>query len=873
LLRQAFEIGRTMDRLLAEGIGPEKLMSSEIVGLVLDQAKHWEDSTRAFLAVQSLWRQELEARGEVDAAARRNLLFDHAARRWRENPPPNPVVAAGVTSASPALARLLRVVCELPRSAVIFPDLDIGLDDAVWAGLGVAGAPDEAGDPPFGIGDAVTHPQYHLKLLLNRMGVARGEVQPWHRAGIAAAPTERSRAISSLFLPPAASASWASLPAERRRLSGVRLMETAHPGEEAQAIAILIRRALAEPERRIALITPDRSLASRVVAHLRRWGIEADDTAGRPLPQTAAGRVLLLLAEVLAQDAAPVPLLALLEHPLVRAGEARAAWLEHARALDLALRGPRPAPGLAPLRAVVARDGSAGLTLWWAELEAVLLPLLTLADELPLASVFDRLCAAAEVLCGTALWGGADGRALAAFIDELREAAREVGTIVAARDLPVVLRDAMDRVAVRPPWGGHPRVALYGLLEARMSRADLVICGGLTEGSWPARPVPDALLPPAVLRALGVPGAEFRIGLAAHDLASALGAPQVVLSYARRDEGGPVIASRFVLRVRALLGELADSHEELEAVRLARDIDDAPLAPAYQVPRPMPSREQRLVGVSATSLDSLLGQPYVFYAKSILNLRSLDLLDANPTAAWRGIAAHDILHRWFKEAGAQKGQLLPIATDVLNRLSAHPLMRALWRPRLLAALEWIEARAADDAADGQRTIADCEVDGSILVKGIRVHARADRIDRLAGNQLAIVDYKSGKPPSGKQVERGYALQLGIIGLIAQEGGFPGISGEPSLFEYWSLGSSKESSTGFGYWQTPIRVGKKTTGLLPEEFLDLSKAKLVEALDGWILGDKPFTAEVSPDFKGYNDFDQLMRLDEWQARAIRDEELA
>ena len=113
---------------------------------------------------------------------------------------------------------------------------------------------------------------------------------------------------------------------------------------------MLVRGALEVPERRVALVTPDRGLAGRVVAQLRRWDIQADDTAGRPLPQTPAGRVLLLLAEVIAEDVAPVPLIALLTHPLARIDANRPAWLDKARAFDLALRGPRRGVGLAPLR-------------------------------------------------------------------------------------------------------------------------------------------------------------------------------------------------------------------------------------------------------------------------------------------------------------------------------------------------------------------------------------------------------------------------------------------------------------------------------------------------------------------------------------------
>jgi ATP-dependent helicase/nuclease subunit B len=141
---------------------------------------------------------------------------------------------------------------------------------------------------PFGREDALTHPQYHLKLLLNRMGVARGEVEPGTAPG-RRRPPERSRAISNLFLPPAASARWVDLPERQRRLrrapDGKRASRRGGAGHRHPDA-----RGAGKPEKRVALVTPDRGLAGRVVAHLRRWGIMANDTAGLPLPQTAAGR-------------------------------------------------------------------------------------------------------------------------------------------------------------------------------------------------------------------------------------------------------------------------------------------------------------------------------------------------------------------------------------------------------------------------------------------------------------------------------------------------------------------------------------------------------------------------------------------------------
>jgi ATP-dependent helicase/nuclease subunit B len=860
LLRQARALAQAMDRLAVEDVELDALLDPEVIGLVGDLAEHWQRGTAQFARILARWRSRCEERGEIDAPVRRNRLLAHITERWRHQAPDFPVVAAGVTSAAPAVARLLRVVSELPLGAVILPDLDLTMPQSVWDALGAAGNADHPDAPVFARGDVATHPQYHLKLLLARMGIARGEVQAWHRSGLAAAPPERSRAISNLFLPPQASTVWAELPAEARRLSGVRLMETAHPEEEAQAIAILVRQALAAPEKRVAVITPDRDLAQRLVAHLERWGIAADDTAGRPLSQMPAGRVLLELAGIAATAAAPVPLLALLGHPLVRRGEGRAAWLERVRQLDLALRGPRPGPGLAAIRsAVLAKEKDhPGLGAWWDETAMLLEPLLDDAAPPSLALRLDRFAEVAEALCGSAIWAEADGRALAAFVEQWREAAQGSALPVAGADLHALLSDALAEVAVRPPYGGHPRLAIYGLLEARMSRAELVICAGMTEGKWPAAPAPDPLLAPAVLRTLGIPGADFRIGLAAHDLAAALGAPVVVLSHAARDAAGPVIPSRFLLRIRAMLGR--ELQHETEAVRIARTLDKAPPAPLYPRPAPSPSAEQRRVSIASTALDRLRSDPYQFYASAIMGLRTLDPLDAATTAAWRGTAVHEVLRLWH-EGGSKRGELLPLAERTLAEMSAHPFMRGLWRPRLLAALGWVEDHNAGLALQGRAPVL-WEKTGAVEIMGVKLHGRADRLDRLADGTLAVVDYKTGKPPSGKMVQEGYALQLGLVALIAERGGFAGIGGKVHGFEYWSL---QKKSDVFGYCEEPMPGGRKKHGLSREDFVPETLRYLVEAIEKWIIGSEPFTARPNPDLPGYTDYDQLMRLEEWQGR--------
>ncbi len=874
-LRLAREISRAMDRLLVEEKTPEDLMSEDVLGMLGDLSGHWQNSIRLFARVQARWLARLAELGEVDAATRRNLLFERARKGWREAPPEEPIVAAGVTSASPALARMLRAIADLPQGAVILPDLDLAMEETAWEELGRAGAAPEPGGTVFGRADALTHPQYHLKLLLERMGLAREEVRPWHRRGLSAAEPARSRAISSLFLPPQASKSWVTLGAEKRQLPGLRTLTSATSEEEAQAIALLVREALEVPGKRAAVISADRSLARRVVQHLARWNISADDTAGRPLSLTPAGRLFAQIARLAGEGAEPVSLVAALSHPLVGSGDgqARSEWLAHLRRFERQLRGPAPATGLAPLRQAANDTSSAQVTAWWEAVEADLAPVLNLPDDTHLAEALDRVSAACEALAGEAVWAREDGRALARMVEDMRYHAGECATRIARADLAGVLRDAMDEIAVRPPYGGHPRVAVYGLLESRMARADLVICAGLNEGTWPQTLSPDSLLAPGVLRALGVPGSEFRIGLAAHDLAGAMGAPEVVLSRAQRDQEGPTRPSRFLLRVEALLGEdQAAKHRDTRTPALLPRIDRAPppVENAYPRPAPNPSPQLRRVSISATALDRLLGDPYQFYAQKILGLRPLDPLAADPFSdpALRGTLVHAILDGWHKARVTDPAlPLIPYAHEALAASNPHPLLWGLWRPRIMAALARFENWINLAAEDG-RTVALTESWGAMTYLGVRVFGQADRIDHLPDGTLAIVDYKTGSAPSKKETAAGYRLQLGVLGLIARHGGFranreapaeTALRAQASVFEYWSLRKKGEE---FGEISVPMKLSARETGLEPDEFLPLHEAKLTEAIERYILGTAPFVAKENPDYPGYSDYDQLMRLEEW-----------
>ena len=840
-LRLAADLARTLDALLIEEVAPAAL--HDAVGEAAELARHWELSLAKLQLMYEEWPAILRQEDGLDLAERRNRLLRRVAERWSIEPPSGFSLAAGITTAAPAVAALVGTVARMPRGMVVLSGLWLAdvFPKEEWDSLG----PDQRGR------GETAHPQFHLKLLLDRIGIARDEVQRWHWSGRAASPPARSRAVANAMAAPEYSHKWESLRASERRLSGIRLAELADGAAEAQAIALALREALETPGKTAALVTPDRLLAGRVSALLRRWGIQADDSAGRPLSEVAPGTLLLGIASAAAEELAPVPLLALLKHPLVGGeSEERAEWLEHVRALDRAFRGPRPPAGLPGLDAWFAQKRVTRA--WTAVRDRVVELDGMLREPLPLSRFATLIGKAATALSGEPVWRGPDGRMAAELIAELEASQSAAQLTVSAEDAVPLLRQLLEERAVRPPYGGHPRIFIWGLLEARLQRADLVVLGGLNEGVWPALPAPDPWLPPKVRATLGVPTLEFRIGLAAHDFASALGAPEVLITRSRRDSRSPTVASRFLLRLDAISGGLP---RDRVLERITRALDNPGSPHPVDRPAPAPAEDQRPKDIWVTQVDRLKADPFAFYASAMLRLKLLDPVDADYSARWKGDEVHKVFQAWLEHDDCHPDKLRVRAERLLAEETIHPMPRALWAPRLLEAIDWIADLERKNQSEGRKPL-KAEITGEAPLAGIVVHGRADRIDRLPDGGLAIVDYKTGKPPSRKAVENGFALQLGLLGLIGRNGGFEEVTGEAEVFEYWSLIRDRG---GFGKC---VRADKDMSD---GEFLERAYRSFAEAAARWLNGSEPFTAKLNPAYAPYGDYDQLMRLEEWYGR--------
>jgi len=388
----------------------------------LELAKHWEISADFLRLAVEAWPARLNEIGLTDMTARRVALLRALGRRWRENPPPGVMVAAGSTGAAPATAALLTAIAEAPQGAVVLPGLDQDLAEDAWRKVGEQ------------------HPQGSMKRLLELAGVERGDVAVWSppSAGDGSGRWRR-RIINEALRPAEATNDWlnqiAKLKAESAAervdpiaegLTGLSIIVARHEEEAAGAAALLLREALETPGRTAALVTPDAALARGVSARLSRWGVVADSSAGAPLAGLPVGVLTSVMAKAVVDPFDPVLLLALAKHPFARFGldldelTRRAARLER-----FGLRGPR-AEGWAPIerRLLEAGDAIEANTLL-SDLRRVIEiaktpfadgPAAPPAAARALAEAMEALAADGPLGDTGKLWSGAGGEACASLI-------------------------------------------------------------------------------------------------------------------------------------------------------------------------------------------------------------------------------------------------------------------------------------------------------------------------------------------------------------------------------------------------------------------------------------------------------------------------
>ena len=874
----AGDLAALIDDMIIEGVAWERLntVSSENYDI------YWRITLDFLQIAMAHWPHWLEENGLIDRAARAAQLIDHEIEALA-GPQKGPTIIAGSTGTNRATARLIGAIARSSHGAVVLPDLDLDLDARAWEMI--AGGDD-------GMQGLAGHPQAALARLLHFNRIDRADVR---RLGAEAPePAARAKFLSQAMLPAEATEFWFN---KRDALSDaqiaaglarVALIEAEDEVDEALALAIAMRGALETPDRRAALITPDAGLAQRVCGELKRWGLDVDDSAGRSLGQTRAGAVARLILAAALSGEAP-ELAALLAHPLCQLGRDRLATEASARALrlglfhnDVALGRLDSANNAIDAARIRAQDPHAhktrrdlsdadwlGAQALLTELLAALAPLRGLAPASALSKIAQAHRVAYAAIIAGAASPGDDGDALEDFFDEWQSAAPEKFDC-SLNDYAALFESALAGQRAPAQSGAHPRLAALGLLEARLLDFDLTLLAGLDEALWPPAAQTDAFLNRPMRAALGLSSPERRIGQTAHDFVAGMGAGDVIISRAKKRGDSPTTPSRFLQRMNAVAGEAAFAAMRARGdvwLDLARRLDDGPAVEPLTRPLPRPTPALRPARFSLTRVETLARDPYAIYAEAILKLAPLPPLGGASDARQIGSLWHACLKE-FSEKFPTEG--LPPDIDKILRdlaeaqfadLLADPIFRVLRWPGILNGFTYFLACERELRAVAARSFVEAPGKLEIALSTgavIHISGRADRIDFLKDGGAAIIDYKTGAPPTLKQVNAGFAPQLPLEAAMLARGGFAAIPARAATRAlYLKLGGADGGK----------KIVLETKTQTVDQLANIQLERTRELLNYFALESAPYIARPFPQLaRSEGDYDHLSRFREWSATA-------
>ncbi|MBQ8481842.1 MAG: PD-(D/E)XK nuclease family protein [Alphaproteobacteria bacterium] len=848
-LSQAYALAQNLASLM-DTVQNEELNFADLDKIVPDNySSHWQKTLTLLKIITEYWPRILEENGYCDPAERKKQLIRAELDFWRSSPNRPKIIIAGSTAAFPVLKEMVKTVAEFPDGEVYLYGVDKYLDADSWQKI------DE------------NHPQYELKELLDYLQLSRDCVIDIPDKDI----SNREKLISEIMRPASTTGEWRKLSEEMfpaDTFKDIHLINCDDMRHEAKTIALIMRETLETEGKTVALVTVDRNLSRRVISELKKWNIDADDSAGQPLSLTHIGVYFRLVAEAIVQNNMTAKM-ALLKYPFTACGNDSINFKEKVYDLELALRKERK---LTPVQQNLLDD-----------FERRLLPLKELYDN-PMVDLKKMLITHIEVAQSLSdtdiktgdkiIWKGDDGYVAAEFFAEFINKSDKLGNIAANDYLPFLVT-VMTEKNVRSRYGYHPRVKILGPIEARLTNYDRVIIGEANEDVWPKLPKADMWLSRPMKSDFKMPQAERSIGVSAADFAHLLNAPEVFVTRAQKVDGTPTDKSRWWLRMETVLDAIFGSDDEQKKKyafiyrepysQWAKNLERCDNPRPVKAPQPRPKLKYRPRKLTASQVEILMRDPYSVYAKEILKLEPLKKLDREKEVFDFGIMVHKVLEEFNKK---YYGEYYPEnAAEILMKSGMQKFaennvseeVQTFWKPQLKAMIDMVVGREAEYRH--LITKVNSEVKGEMIFKAkggdFLISAKADRIDKTKDGCINIIDYKTGKGRSDKELKEVTAPQLPVEAMIAQKVGFEDVEkAEVASMQYWAL---KDKSGKTDYDETQNAIDKIETAL----------QKLIDGFDD---EKRPYLAKpVSSKYGQYGDYDHLSRYLEWSVREDSEEE--
>jgi len=609
------------------------------------------------------------------------------------------------------------------------------------------------------------------------------------------------------------------------------MIECTDENQEAQVAALIIREALEEKCASIAVICSDRQMVRRLKQTLKKWSIDADDTTDDFLLDSMVASLFLILLDIIAaKQFSLISLLGLLKHPL--------SIYNKEQELDKIIKNQfrKPANWGNFEEFYMSLDSESKPLL--SSLRDTLSSLINALKTGNFASMLNQHWAAFASIY-TADQEREDYVCLQQFVGELstvfpadaRFSKRQYASILSTFLASYNYRQEQDFIS---------QLSIMTPQEARLHKYDRIIILGMNEGQFPVIKKEGSLIGSGKEKELGFPSIDAKIAEAASDFAEMLANSSVFLTRSGTLAGREQQPVRFLDNV-----DLKGEEKYTGWFHQLRKADYQP----KQRPTPNPNSEYRPKSISVSGIEKLMRDPYAFYAEYILKLKTLDDIGTEFSNREFGNTLHTLPSELAPKAMGKDEFIAKMQKGFVQAFSNNqPSQLIFWDLHITRIAEWIwEYERIKDA----NWKSYHELKGTMDFAGIKVTARADRIDYATDGSVEIIDYKTGRTPEKKAVVTGLYPQLPVEALIAQSGGFAIPDAKTLQLKYIQLQ---------GKWQ----IGKE---LMIAANLEQTEAGLTMLINTYLTGDHPFFAINTEDQSGKTSkYKHLSRMDEWFAQS-------
>ena len=395
--------------------------------------------------------------------------------------------------------------------------------------------------------------------------------------------------------------------------------------------------------------------------------------------------------------------------------------------------------------------------------------------------------------------------------------------LISAADAVQKLQQLCTAKMFQPEAIGDTRIQILGMFEHTAMPLDAIWVLGMNDQHWPPPAKPNPLLPSALQRQLQTPSANADAQAAfAQTVHTRVcnSAAEVTFSWSHKERDRE-------LRVSPLMTDIVESNGKNLAQTLAERLAESlaqPITMQYLEDSIAPALkpEEKIRGGSKLFEVQVICPAWTFYQYR-LGAKKLEEPSEGLDNIARGNLVHAVLqHFWLAcETSITLKALSKSALEAMIDVAIQQAIAQELNENLPAQIIQIERRRLQQlmqtwlALEMQRddfTIFACEAQHTLMIEGLEIICRIDRIDAVNDGDLVIIDYKTGSslPPLKSWSEpRITEPQLPLYASLALKGErvvaacfakvnieeckFSGLADEPILPNVTAFSSLKSNS--------------------------------------------------------------------------------